>query len=99
MPVDERWPDRTSADAQAANLCWCSGKVERERARRVCQGEADVRAAANGIVLHELTPVQASLEEAFMELTKDSVEYRANVGASGSNTDSNTDSAAEGIAA
>jgi ABC-2 type transport system ATP-binding protein len=37
-------------------------------------GEA---AAANGIVLHELTPVQASLEEAFMELTSDDVEYRA----------------------
>jgi ABC-2 type transport system ATP-binding protein len=34
-------------------------------------------AAANGIVLHELTPLQASLEEAFMELTNDDVEYRA----------------------
>ena len=34
------------------------------------------RAAAAGVVLHELTPVQASLEEAFMELTADSVEYR-----------------------
>jgi ABC-2 type transport system ATP-binding protein len=32
-------------------------------------------AAANGIALHELTPVRASLEEAFMELTQDSVEY------------------------
>ncbi|MEZ0112115.1 ABC-2 type transport system ATP-binding protein [Catenulispora sp. EB89] len=31
----------------------------------------------NGIRLHELTSVQASLEEAFMELTKDSVEYHA----------------------
>ncbi|MCU4183065.1 ATP-binding cassette domain-containing protein [Acidiferrimicrobium sp. IK] len=34
-------------------------------------------AAANGVVLHELTPRQASLEEAFMELTADSVEYAA----------------------
>jgi ABC-2 type transport system ATP-binding protein len=34
-------------------------------------------AAANGIVLHELTPLQASLEEAFMELTNDDVEFRA----------------------
>jgi ABC-2 type transport system ATP-binding protein len=34
-------------------------------------------AAANGIVLHELTPQQASLEDAFMELTSDDVEYRA----------------------
>ncbi len=33
-------------------------------------------AAANGIALHELTPQSASLEEAFMELTKDSVEFR-----------------------
>ena len=32
-------------------------------------------AAENGIVLHELTPQQASLEEAFMELTGDAVEY------------------------
>jgi ABC-2 type transport system ATP-binding protein len=34
-------------------------------------------AAANGIVLHELTPQQASLEEAFMELTRDDVEFAA----------------------
>jgi ABC-2 type transport system ATP-binding protein len=33
-------------------------------------------AAQNGIVLHELTPVQASLEEAFMELTRDDVEFK-----------------------
>jgi ABC-2 type transport system ATP-binding protein len=34
-------------------------------------------AAANGVVLHELTPVQVSLEEAFMDLTKGDVEFRA----------------------
>ena len=34
-------------------------------------------AASNGVVLHELTPRRASLEEAFMELTRDSVEYHA----------------------
>ena len=34
-------------------------------------------AAAHGIVLFELTPIRASLEEAFMELTRDSVEYHA----------------------
>ena len=33
-------------------------------------------AAANGIVLHELTGLQASLEEAFMELTKEDVEFK-----------------------
>jgi ABC-2 type transport system ATP-binding protein len=34
-------------------------------------------ALAEGIALHELSPQNASLEEAFMELTKDSVEYHA----------------------
>ena len=34
-------------------------------------------AAAHGIVLFELIPVRASLEEAFMELTRESVEYQA----------------------
>ena len=36
-------------------------------------------AGAQGIVLHELSPQEASLEEAYMELTHDSVEYRAEV--------------------
>ena len=34
-------------------------------------------AAAKQIVLHELTPQQASLEEAFMTLTRDDVEFKA----------------------
>jgi ABC-2 type transport system ATP-binding protein len=34
-------------------------------------------AADTAAVLHELTPQRASLEEAFMELTRDSVEYHA----------------------
>ena len=33
-------------------------------------------AAQGGIVLHELTTIRASLEEAYMTLTSDSVEYR-----------------------
>jgi ABC-2 type transport system ATP-binding protein len=36
-------------------------------------GEA---AAQAGVVLHELTPVGASLEDAYLELTQDDVEYR-----------------------
>jgi len=32
------------------------------------------------IVISELTPLQASLEEAFMSLTGESVEYRASAG-------------------
>ena len=38
-------------------------------------------AAAHGIVLHELTPVRSSLEEAYLELTKDAVEYRSEAAA------------------
>jgi ABC-2 type transport system ATP-binding protein len=38
-------------------------------------------AAKNSIVLHELSPVQASLEEAFMDLTRDSVEFKAGAAA------------------
>jgi ABC-2 type transport system ATP-binding protein len=34
-------------------------------------------AASHGIVLHELSPQEASLEEAFMEVTGESVEYHA----------------------
>jgi ABC-2 type transport system ATP-binding protein len=34
-------------------------------------------AAANAVVLHELSPAQASLEDAFMRLTRDAVEYQA----------------------
>ncbi|MER5637665.1 ABC transporter ATP-binding protein [Kitasatospora sp. NPDC002227] len=37
-------------------------------------------AAGHGITLHELSPQQASLEEAFMQMTADSVEYHAGNG-------------------
>jgi ABC-2 type transport system ATP-binding protein len=53
------------------------------------QGDLEVRglppdrigdlALASGIALHHLAPARASLEEAFMELTADSVEYHAGV--------------------
>ncbi|HTV11760.1 MAG TPA: ABC transporter ATP-binding protein [Acidimicrobiales bacterium] len=38
-------------------------------------------AAEGGVVLYELTPQEVSLEEAFMELTQDSVEFHAGAGA------------------
>lgn len=48
------------------------------------QGIDNVRigdlAAEAGIALHELTPMRASLESVFMQLTDDSVEYRATDG-------------------
>ncbi|NNC10854.1 ATP-binding cassette domain-containing protein [Planctomonas sp. JC2975] len=34
-------------------------------------------AAASGVPLHELTPIDASLEEAYLELTQDEVEYHS----------------------
>jgi ABC-2 type transport system ATP-binding protein len=40
-------------------------------------------AAASGIPIYELTPLQASLEEAFMKLTRDSVEFRADAQTAG----------------
>ena len=39
--------------------------------------EIGIAAAAAGITVLELAPQQASLEEAFMDLTWDAVEYRA----------------------
>ena len=47
-------------------------------------GEA---AARRGIVLHELTPLRASLEDAYMDLTGDAVEYRAAPSSSPDETD------------
>ena len=42
--------------------------------------EVGTAAARDGIVLHELIPQKASLEDAFMQLTGDAVEYHALVG-------------------
>jgi ABC-2 type transport system ATP-binding protein len=33
--------------------------------------------ARERLIVHELTPVRTSLEDAFMELTRDAVEYRS----------------------
>ena len=38
--------------------------------------QVGARAAAASVPLQELTPVQASLEEAYMDITRDSVDYR-----------------------
>ena len=46
----------------------------------VAIGEA---AAHLQVVLHELSPQAASLEEAFMELTEDSIEYHGTSSATG----------------
>ncbi|WP_406440657.1 ATP-binding cassette domain-containing protein [Streptomyces sp. NBC_00631] len=51
-----------------------AGALEAEGGKAEPIGEL---AAQNGIVLHELSIQQASLEEAFMQLTAESVEYHA----------------------
>jgi ABC-2 type transport system ATP-binding protein len=53
--------------------------IERDRLEVHGLSAAEIGAAAlkGGIELHELTPKQASLEDAFMRLTGDSVEYHA----------------------
>ena len=43
----------------------------------VAASEIGDQASTAGIVLHELTPLTASLEEAYITLTQDEVEYRA----------------------
>ncbi|MQY40087.1 Vitamin B12 import ATP-binding protein BtuD [Streptomyces sp. RB17] len=57
-------------------------EVEGGKAERI--GEL---AARHGIVLHELSPRQASLEEAFMQLTAQAVEYHAHAGPEGAPQD------------
>ena len=49
------------------------------RVTRLGMTEVGDLAFDNQIRVHELSPIQASLEQAFMELTKDSVEYHAAV--------------------
>jgi ABC-2 type transport system ATP-binding protein len=76
---------RTPATEQLATLLIADGaavEVADDGALMVRGKSApEVGAAASryGIVLHELTPQQASLEEAFFELTGESVEYRAEI--------------------
>jgi ABC-2 type transport system ATP-binding protein len=46
--------------------------------------EVGIIAAGGGITLYELSRQEASLEEAFMEMTRGSAEYLANPHAAGS---------------
>ena len=39
--------------------------------------QVGITAAEHGITVYELVPQQASLEEAFLQLTQDTVEYKA----------------------
>jgi ABC-2 type transport system ATP-binding protein len=53
----------------------------------------------HGIRVHELAPLQASLEQAFMELTRDSVEFHAAVPASAAGGPASTNGAAAPVTA
>jgi ABC-2 type transport system ATP-binding protein len=73
---------RTPEPGAFALQLTAAGATVRERAESslVVSGmtsyEIGKLAAYHGVALSELTPQQASLEDAFMELTKDSVEYQ-----------------------
>jgi ABC-2 type transport system ATP-binding protein len=60
--------DGVSVEVQDHELLEVTGTAAREIART---------ALDNRIMVYELTPLQASLEEAYMELTKDEVEYHS----------------------
>jgi ABC-2 type transport system ATP-binding protein len=66
------------------------GSLEIEGVSASIVGEVAARA---GIVLHELVDLAPSLEEAFMELTEESVQYRGSADASTLHTDQNREAA------
>ena len=76
---------RTPDAARLAELVVCAGgRAAPDGAGRLLVTELTLDrigdlAFDNGVRLHELSPLQASLEQAFMELTRDSVEYHAAV--------------------
>ncbi|HCA86846.1 MAG TPA: multidrug ABC transporter ATP-binding protein [Streptomyces sp.] len=81
-PEPERLADVLHAEGIAA-VPAAGGALEVDDGDPVRIGEL---AAGHRIVLHELSPQQASLEEAFMRLTAASVEYHAHGGQEGGTT-------------
>jgi ABC-2 type transport system ATP-binding protein len=91
--VSEAIPEATTASAataSAATATTASAATAKPTATTESDGSLTVHgltaaqvgdlAFDHGVRLHELTVVRASLEAAFMELTADSVEYRAGEG-------------------
>jgi ABC-2 type transport system ATP-binding protein len=76
---------RTPQASQLAQLVTVQGGTARADGEDaivvsgIAQEQLGDLAFDNGIRLYELAPLQASLEQAFMELTKDSVEFHAAV--------------------
>ncbi len=83
-------PTCVSARPRPTELRDALASARRRRCTSIEQGLLDVSgltgeqigeiALEERIVISELTPQQASLEEAFMSLTGESVEYRASAG-------------------
>ncbi|MER6515925.1 ATP-binding cassette domain-containing protein [Streptomyces sp. NPDC001553] len=73
-PQHERLKDLLHAEGIDATAVPATGTLEVDGVESERLGEL---AARHGIVLHELSPQRASLEEAFMRMTADSVEYHA----------------------
>ena len=78
-PDDERLRDALLEDGVRVSSA-LAGELE---VTGLTSDEIGYRAAAGGLTLLELSPVQASLEEAFMALTHDAVEYRSSAAAAG----------------
>jgi ABC-2 type transport system ATP-binding protein len=56
------------------------GEADELTVRGLSAEEVGQLALSHGVLLHYLAPARVSLEEAFMELTADSVEYQAKTG-------------------
>lgn len=74
---------RTDAPEQLASLLAREGVSIQTQERELLEvsglepREIAQTALRNGVLVYELTPLTASLEEAYLELTKDDVEYRS----------------------
>jgi ABC-2 type transport system ATP-binding protein len=66
---------RLRAALEAPGVTFAGGERGRLEVHGLTTEQIGDAAAAHGIAIHELTPQQASLEEAFMSLTREAVEF------------------------
>jgi ABC-2 type transport system ATP-binding protein len=83
LATNVKTPDdqRLAAVVTAAGGRLEQGEGDELTVRGLSAEQVGQLALTNGILLHYLAPARVSLEEAFMELTADSVEYQAKTGA------------------
>ncbi|MDO8184615.1 ATP-binding cassette domain-containing protein [Conexibacter sp. JD483] len=74
-----RTPDATTLRERLAGpgVAVASGARDELEVSGLTSAQIGTVARDHGLTLHELTPQRATLEEAFMELTRDAVEYEA----------------------